>query len=78
MALSRKHYTAIADTFKRHRATPDMFEQSSKAGREFYSAQNTTLKVVAEALADYFKLDNPNFDRGRFLRACGAYEEDDA
>lgn len=30
-----------------------------------------TLWEIAKDLADYFEGDNPNFDRERFLKACG-------
>lgn len=32
---------------------------------------------LAEGLADGFKRDNPRFDYGKFLNACGCYRKED-
>lgn len=32
---------------------------------------DTLVKIVAEELADYFTEQNPNFNRERFIEACG-------
>jgi hypothetical protein len=57
--LSRKHYVAIAAV---------LHEVSE---REEFTHTETTINEVAERLAVIFKDDNPNFDRNRFLEACG-------
>lgn len=56
--LSRKHYKAIAEIIK------DCY---------FNKTDDETcigVQEVANSLADYFKGDNPCFDRETFLKAC--------
>lgn len=71
MSLSRKHYTAIAAILKAQR---DVL-QGEDLGRPLVQG---TCDSIARELAVLFKLDNPSFDRGRFLRACGVTEENEA
>ena len=61
--MTKKHYEAIAAIIA-YRA--DMQYPSDKVG---YGA--ATLRILAGELADYFATDNKNFDRARFLKACG-------
>lgn len=42
-----------------------------KAIAEIISSQPDVSITLAEDLASYFKTENPNFDRDRFLAACG-------
>lgn len=54
--MTKKHYEAIAAAFRA------------------YIATNTGANIarpIAKDLADYFATDNKNFDRTRFLQACG-------
>ena len=53
--MTRKDYIAIAAVFK------------VRKDRDNADA----LREIAYDLADVFKRDNPNFDRARFLAACG-------
>ena len=69
MALSRKHFEAVARILESNNApvedsTPGFIE-GWEAGRE------AMRRDVANDLADYFATENPNFDRQRFLKACG-------
>lgn len=57
--MTRKHFRAIADAIARSR-----YGHDSSAER---AAIDDTAVLIAYALADA----NPNFDRARFLRACG-------
>lgn len=40
------------------------------SNREF-AGKVTEVNAIAYDLADYFAYENPNFDRRRFLTACG-------
>ena len=54
--LTKKNYKAIADIIKEH----------EYLGFDYYDLGN-----LISDLASYFKVDNPNFDRKKFLDACG-------
>lgn len=58
--LSRKYYTKIAAVLSEER------EWATSPQKD------EIMRDVAISLADYFVTDNPNFDRERFLTACGA------
>jgi hypothetical protein len=57
--MTRKHFKAIAATLR----------------RELQYADDTSSEIAiedtAKALCSIFAEFNPNFDRGRFLAACG-------
>jgi hypothetical protein len=59
--MTRKHFIAVAALIK------------GLADTTADPAQATDIAVrdVADGLADLFAKDNPNFDRARFLTACG-------
>lgn len=59
--MSKKHYLKIAAIFK------------AKLGDPYPQTELRTaiLKDVATSLCEVLKDDNPNFDRTRFLEACG-------
>lgn len=71
MALSKKHYEQIAYSFKQQ------IDAIAAAKAEFYLvsdqdiAATRYLRQLAEKLALDFAIDNPRFDRERFLKACG-------
>ena len=58
--FARQHYQAIAEVFATK--TADVYSTHS----EYIAACN-----LAEDFCDMFLLDNPNFNRERFLKACG-------
>lgn len=64
--LSKKHFKAIAEIIS-NPAADATFDHDGCMGSVLilYKAQ------VAIMLADYFASENPNFDREKFLRACG-------
>ncbi len=53
--LTRKDFKAVAEIINSNRGQ----------GVEY------TLDNIASELADYFVTQNPQFDRERFMRACG-------
>lgn len=63
MAMTAKHFAAVAGTISDERA----------AFPTDLSVQNA-LSDVAMGLADIFAADNPRFDRNRFLVAAGVTE----
>lgn len=63
--MTKKHYEAIAAILAKYK-NPPLYETD-------YSDYRTT-QHIAVGLADYFATDNKNFDRTRFLTACGIVE----
>lgn len=65
--LTRKDYVAIAagiaDTMKTIRADVE-------AGLGGNIEADAVAMMIGDNLADYFAIDNPNFDRQRFLKAA--------
>ena len=57
--MSRKDYIKFAKMVKAHRH--DVFT----------IAQKETLWAMARGMCSVFKQDDPNFDRDRFMEACG-------
>lgn len=63
--MTKKDYILIAGVIK------DSTEKAQNmSGKQFCEA-TATLAVLAECLADKMQIDNPAFNRGRFLTACG-------
>ncbi len=62
--MTRKHFEAIAA------AVRDAQGVSGNTGDDL-TVERATLHRVAHALADACRRENPQLDRGRFLRACG-------
>jgi len=58
--MTRKDYVMIANIFALNRAD---FEE----GEDGYSL----LDIMSKQIATELQNDNPNFDRARFLKACG-------
>lgn len=59
MAMSKKHYTAIADVLNRWYV---YFENDNPEA-------TTTIDLISDDLAEVFAADNPNFDHERFMAA---------
>lgn len=71
MALSRKHFEAIAGILRALDRDPG--EPLALGGdAEYYGGLNEMRRDVARDLAGYFATENPYFDRERFLKAAGA------
>lgn len=64
--MTKKHYEAIGAILASYKNTP-LYETD-------YSDYRTS-EHLASDLADYFATDNKNFDRQRFLEACGIVEQ---
>jgi hypothetical protein len=66
MAFTRMHYQAVAGEI--HNLINDC-----KAWR---TADEQSVRVTAERLANLFRRDNSRFDREKFMTACGLKEND--
>jgi hypothetical protein len=64
--MTKKHFAAIAELI---RAEVDALGCDSPT-HPFVREHRTAVRI-AEGIADLCARENPNFDRGRFLRACG-------
>lgn len=63
--MTKKDFEAIAAAFKRQK---DFHEVALPAGD---AVVKVALQDLATDLSAHFKASNPNFDRTRFIRACG-------
>jgi hypothetical protein len=64
--MSRKDYIAAAHKFA------DLMEGNSpNSDANFIAGMARGVIDSANAMADVFAADNANFDRARFLKACG-------
>ena len=70
---SKKHYQAVARKINRRiqelRHGIDNFADPRSIME--YEAREEEVSAMAYGLASIFQDDNPNFDRARFLSACG-------
>ena len=62
--MTRKDYIKLAAAIRAQRD----IQQSTEPRGKFYRA---AIDAVAESIAAVLAADNPNFDRQRFLTACG-------
>ena len=69
MTMTRKHFQAIADELASARPV-----EGSPDVKHAWQAHHTW-KRICEQMASMLRTQNPNFDRERFLRACGYYED---
>lgn len=60
MSMTRKDFNAIAEIIRKY---------------TLVGADLLDLHLMTNELATYFKKANPSFDRGKFIKACGYYQE---
>jgi hypothetical protein len=65
MSMSRKQYRDIAAVI-----SDAVAEEISPEASVLY-AQGWIISYIAAGLAAVFEIDNPRFDRERFMEACG-------
>ena len=71
MALSRKHYEAVAGILADNwEDVPPGAEDDEAIAWDV--GNNAAVEEIARRLAEYFATENPNFNRERFLKAAGA------
>ena len=63
--FSKRHYQAIADVLKLSS------EENQKSDDNYKFGALGETRIIAHRLAAKFQADNPDFDRERFLKACG-------
>lgn len=64
MPMSCKHYREVADIIRG--ADNEHFDTECSA----HYVQGWLTSYFASAMASMFKMDNPNFDRDKFMEAC--------
>ena len=62
MSMTRRDFKAIAEKIRYYHI------QSPMDGK-------IAIRYLADDLCLHFKQANPTFDKGKFLRACGFYQE---
>lgn len=65
--MTKKDYEAVAKVIKARKESDFAGQGSSFRNNDVLD----TLKVVAKDLATLYQADNPQFNRSRFLTACG-------
>ncbi len=61
MSLSRKHFEAFAEDIK----------NLMQADMRFQEQRDEAFSDFIDGLCYYFRQENSNFDRDRFIKACG-------
>jgi len=64
--MTRKHFVAIARIIR-----DEMEATLPETSPDFIRGAAYEVEEMAKGLADYFARENANFDRQRFLTACG-------
>lgn len=59
--MTKKHFQAVAEKIAKRAAD----------ARQLNDDAYLSVRCVALDLADVFEEQNPRFDRGKFLKACG-------
>ena len=63
MTMQRRHFELIAETIKRARFAPNV--------SPFQGISEKDHELIAREFSQSLHATNPNFNRARFLRACG-------
>ena len=61
--MTKKDYIAIADIIRKDVIGPDYLD--------VYQIERFGPQMFLDSLCGYLKRDNPNFDKNKFLEACG-------
>ena len=70
MSMTKKDFEAIAKAIKKQTDTVS----SWTGGEGTIDRQDMAMDILrrtAGDMCDHFRTSNPNFDRGRFMTACG-------
>ena len=65
--MTRKHFETIAAAIAAQAATARHYSEQER------QAALDSIGGIADSIADLAEKDNPRFQRGRFLKACGIY-----
>jgi hypothetical protein len=71
MALSKKHYEQFAHRFQTALNANLVEHHEGSVNEAEYKAVNSALLGLAQGMSLDFALDNPRFNRTRFIDACG-------
>ena len=71
MALSKKHYEQFAYRFAQRNTLLDEAKDSGEMTTHEVAFSREAIRGLAQTLCIDFALDNPAFNRDRFLQACG-------
>lgn len=78
MSMSRKHYRDMAEVIRREITGGHELLQDKVL--RYYDVNgddaSSVIYNIASGLATVLKIDNPRFDRQRFMEACNIDEED--
>ena len=71
--MSKKHYVQFAEMFSNHadNIKKNIELSTTHDAIEYHTARLQELESTVRDSMDIFQSDNPNFDRNRFLNACG-------
>lgn len=61
MSMTRKDFKAIAEVLRKYHTSG--------------SIDKSVLRELINELCVHFRQSNDTFDKGRFIRACGLYQE---
>jgi len=68
--LTKQHFEAIAKILNNADYTEDIINKCLDISEEMQKERHNTIYEIAEALSDYFKTQNPLFNKNQFLKAC--------
>lgn len=69
--LTRKHFKGIAGCVSEVRERLDRDKVREEHTAKEIAAMEKVLDVMSDVLADEMRQHNPNFNRDRFMEACG-------
>ncbi len=68
MTMTRKHFQLVADAINEH---VKVLQSAKSQGNTDANMCIAAIHVVAENLCSKFRDENHNFDKARFMKACG-------
>lgn len=71
--MTRKHYQLIADVLSARiaQANADRVVADRSSAKTAAAHRQAMVEMIAHDMADALARQNPNFNRSRFLSACG-------
>lgn len=71
LVMTKTHFEAIAHIIAARAAGNRALVAQTSNDKVYDAAFITALSIVAVDLAEYFEAENPQFNRQKFLAACG-------
>lgn len=68
MAFTKRHYVTVAASIKDQR---DYIEPTKRKSKDYSKAIADVTLNIANSLSRMFASDNPQFNRDKFMSACG-------